>query len=87
MLLSLENILVIKSFETGLLIKQDIAGVELYLQFEKGKDWFEYAFQQDNMVHPIDGAYYDITFELESNYWAKGKRYFTNAVLHSIDLS
>lgn len=100
MLLSLYEVLVVKSFEHGLLIKQDLAGVELYLQFEKGKDYFDYVFKEDRgyewyrihgdnpvLYHPIDGVYYDITFEVSSTYWAKGQKYFTNAVLISIELS
>lgn len=91
MLLSLYEVLVVKSFEHGLLIKQDLAGVELYLQFEKGKDYFDYATEHkignDTIVHPVEGMAYDITFEVSSTYWTKGQKYFTNAVLISIELS
>lgn len=91
MLISLTEILVIKSLETGLIIKQDIAGQELFLQFEKGKDWFDYAWKvyigEDLLVHPTDGIYYDVEFEISSNYWRKGNKYFTNATLISIELS
>ena len=91
MLLSLYEVLVVKSLDYGIVIKQDIAGVELYLQFEKGKDYFDYATEHkignDTIIHPMEGLSYDITFEVSSTYWAKGQKYFTNATLISIELS
>jgi len=91
MLLSLYEVLVTQCFKHGIVIKQDIAGRELYLQFEKGKDYFDYATQhtigEDTLIHPVEGLYYDITFEVSSTFWAKGQKYFTNAVLISIELS
>ena len=82
MLLSLYEVLVVKSLDYGIVIKQDIAGRELFLQFEDGKDWLDYI---DTL--PTEYAYYDVTFEAHSNYWRKGQKYFTNATLISIELS
>lgn len=91
MLLSLYEVHVVKSFEHGLLIKQDIAGEELYLRYDKGKTFFDYAITHviggECIVHPVDGVYYDITFEVSSTYWSKGRKYFTNATLITIVLS
>ena len=82
MLLSLYDVLVTKSFDNGIVIMQDIAGRELFLEFEDDKEWLDYI-----PTLPTEYAYYDVTFEAHSTYWRKGQKYFTNAVLISIELS
>jgi len=73
--------------DKGIIVKRDIAGEFLYLQWERGKEYFDYV--PDNEVELFTGNEYHITFSLGSMKWIKegNIRYFTNALLISLELS